>query len=671
MAAKVYFDPPLWLQRQSWVLSQLRHEKSSSVVDVGCSNGVLLSALMQPAFQLDHFPVERFPALKLSSISGQSSSTDADDDDHDNDLLSKRHWIYSPNDIVLSRLIGIDIERKALENAKSGLSLHGLALAKNRPRWKSLDVRLFQGPLEMENETLDDYDAFVATEVIEHLHEDALQKFAPTILGKYRPRVVLITTPNYCFNANFGGDLTTRPGFPDPTGRTNRVFRHDDHKFEFTPDEFRQWCEGIADDYGYDVQIHGIGAGIYRPDKKDADSSPQRHARASLSRTTANSDLNLQFASQGAVFTRQSVSSRGNHQPSNNFDSSHPFSDKFVKTSLPKPLADTDEHDIFDEAVRRKGDVHHGGDEDDEDRRGREGRRARSRRPENLPFLSSPSPQLPVTPSPPSQAAPNALGLSSTLAFDMAGSAPPTPFSGHHLVWSHRYPCPLEEDQVKETGKRKMQSAVPLPVDEILSTVIERQRQLYVDAQWNADYSATRDEEIGKQAVTQLWDVWSDDECRAACGGRIADLFDALRLVAHEPVPLSVASDVSPTDSNKVISGMSVGVDEHAASDAPTHKSVIVGSDGAHWDLRVQTTRHSNQSSSKADFVDSDLYLVYTHPDVAQWQSKIDEAKRWVPKQFASSSRKTSASQAASGPTGSQSGAPIQADTSIRAPSWD
>jgi hypothetical protein len=168
MVAKIYFDPPLWLQRQSWVLGKLRQERSDSVVDVGCSNGVLLSALMQPAFQLDQFPVHRFPALALPAKSTSSANATADDASNDasNDtLLSSRHWIYSPNDIVLTRLIGIDVERKVLDNAKSSLSLHGLALAKNGPRWKSLDVRLFLGPVQTENETLDDYDAFVATEV--------------------------------------------------------------------------------------------------------------------------------------------------------------------------------------------------------------------------------------------------------------------------------------------------------------------------------------------------------------------------------------------------------------------------------------------------------------------------------------------------------------------------
>lgn len=165
MVAKIYFDPPLWLQRQSWVLGKLRQERSESVVDVGCSNGVLLSALMQPAFQLDQFPVHRFPALAIPSNVGEANEDNTDAAAASEPLLSPRHWIYSPNDIVLSRLIGIDVDRKVLDNAKSSLSLHGIALAKNHPRWKSLDVRLFQGPVQTENETLDDYDAFVATEV--------------------------------------------------------------------------------------------------------------------------------------------------------------------------------------------------------------------------------------------------------------------------------------------------------------------------------------------------------------------------------------------------------------------------------------------------------------------------------------------------------------------------
>lgn len=616
MVAKIYFDPPLWLQRQSWVLGKLRQERSDSVVDVGCSNGVLLSALMQPAFQLDQFPIDRFPALALpANQSKDNNSNNTEDTANDAALLSSRHWIYSPNDIVLSRLIGIDVEPKVLANAKSSLSLHGLALAKNHPRWKSLDVRLFQGPVQTENETLDDYDAFVATEIIEHLDEPALQQFAPTVFGKYRPRIVLVTTPNYCFNDNFGQDLSTRPGFPDPTGRTDRVFRHEDHKFEFTPDEFKKWCETIADDFGYEVTITGIGSGIYRVPKDQMDPPvPAEQGgkiwKAARPRTSSKADERLRYATQGAFFVCHSASSiaaeRGQGTATAHEGSSHPFSDRFLQSrSVPKPPVETRVHDMFDEAISREGDEN----EEDGDERGRSGRRARSRRTEKLPFLSSPSPQTPMLAAFSNQ---TLSDIPTPLANEAAaGSAPSTPFSGHQLVWSHRYECSLPEGQVVESGKRKIQTAVPLPADEILATVVEKQRQLYVNAQWHGDDGATSLEGVGREAVAKLWDVWSDDEVRAACGGRVGVLLDALRLVASE------------TESLGAPSGLAV-----AASD---RRTTVVGSDAAHWELRVQTIRHSNVANDAEDFVESDLFLVYTHADVASWQASIDEARKWVP----------------------------------------
>ncbi|SOV09519.1 uncharacterized protein UDID_08578 [Ustilago sp. UG-2017a] len=612
MVAKIYFDPPLWLQRQSWVLGKLRQERSDSVVDVGCSNGVLLSALMQPAFQLDQFPLDRFPALALPSTASKTNpinTNDATNNDATNDsaLLSSRHWIYSPNDIVLSRLIGIDVERKVLDNAKSSLSVHGLALAKNGPRWKSLDVRLFQGPVETENQNLDDYDAFVATEVIEHLDESALQQFAPTVFGKYRPRIVLITTPNYCFNDNFGQDLSTRPGFPDPTGRTNRVFRHEDHKFEFTPDEFKKWCETIADDFGYQVSISGIASGIYRVPKDQMQPPvPSEQGgkiwKAARPRTSSKEDKDLRYATQGAFFVRHSASSiAAQRQQSGQAGNqgSHPFSDRFLQSrSVPKPPVETRVHDMFDEAISREGDEN----EEDGDERGRSGRRARSRRTENLPFLSSPSPQTPML------AAFSSQIISGVPSHGLAeASAPSTPFSGHQLVWSHRYECSLPSGQVAESGKRNIQTAVPLPADDILASVVEKQRQLYVNAQWHGDDGASSPEGVGREAVAKLWDVWSDDQVRAACGGRVAVLLDALRLVASE------------TDTSAAPPGVA------------DRMNIVVASDTAHWELRVQTIRHSNVANGAEVFVESDLFLVYTHQDVARWQAAIDEAREWVP----------------------------------------
>lgn len=82
------------------------------------------------------------------------------------------------------------------------------------------------------------------------------------LLGLYHPRILLITTPSYTFNERFtapDAPPTARRGFPDPTGRTNRIFRHDDHKFEWTVEEFAGWCKKTAEQWGYDVEISGVG----------------------------------------------------------------------------------------------------------------------------------------------------------------------------------------------------------------------------------------------------------------------------------------------------------------------------------------------------------------------------------------------------------------------------
>jgi small RNA 2'-O-methyltransferase len=81
-------------------------------------------------------------------------------------------------------------------------------------------------------------------------------------MGVYHARHILITTPSYTFNQRFyppqenpdDPPPASRGGYPDPTGRTNRVFRHSDHKFEWTPEEFAQWCNESAEEWGYEVR---------------------------------------------------------------------------------------------------------------------------------------------------------------------------------------------------------------------------------------------------------------------------------------------------------------------------------------------------------------------------------------------------------------------------------
>ena len=132
---------------------------------------------------------------------------------------------------------------------------------------------------------------------IEHLHDEDLSKFAPILLGIYHPRLLLITTPSYTFNARFTTpadgaqsmpseeDSKVRDGgFLDPTHRTRRVFRHPDHKFEWTIREFEEWCTTTARKWGYAVHTGGIG----KPMEEDG----------------WGRDSELGYATQTAVFTR-------------------------------------------------------------------------------------------------------------------------------------------------------------------------------------------------------------------------------------------------------------------------------------------------------------------------------------------------------------------------------
>ena len=61
---------------------------------------------------------------------------------------------------------------------------------------------------------------------IEHLTPDVLAAAVVNVFGNIKPRAVVMTTPNAEFNVLF-------PGFSG--------FRHWDHKFEWTRDEFQQW----------------------------------------------------------------------------------------------------------------------------------------------------------------------------------------------------------------------------------------------------------------------------------------------------------------------------------------------------------------------------------------------------------------------------------------------
>lgn len=108
-------------------------------------------------------------------------------------------------------------------------------------------------------------------------------------LGVYRPRLLLLTTPNYNFNQLFSppGTRNLATGYPDPTGATDRIFRHDDHKREWTEEEWKVWCEDAAFQWGYSVRVGGLGVAS----EKDPWGRHEQAGRASLTAVFRRSDI--------------------------------------------------------------------------------------------------------------------------------------------------------------------------------------------------------------------------------------------------------------------------------------------------------------------------------------------------------------------------------------------
>ena len=81
------------------------------------------------------------------------------------------------------------------------------------------------------------------TEVLEHMQRHSAESLLTSML-KSEARKIVVTVPNANFNKHYG---------------LEGVFRHDDHQYEPT---FEDWCDDmvtLADFYGWCVDIVPIG----------------------------------------------------------------------------------------------------------------------------------------------------------------------------------------------------------------------------------------------------------------------------------------------------------------------------------------------------------------------------------------------------------------------------
>lgn len=139
--------PNLNTRRLSAVVQALKDAGASSVIDMGCGEGNLLSLLVK----------ER----------------------------------------GFARIAGMDVSWQALEWARRRLHLDQL------PDAQKGRITLFQSSLTYKDERFCGYDAACMVEVMEHLDEGRLPAFEQVLFGETRPRTVVLTTPNLEYNKNY------------------------------------------------------------------------------------------------------------------------------------------------------------------------------------------------------------------------------------------------------------------------------------------------------------------------------------------------------------------------------------------------------------------------------------------------------------------------------------
>ena len=138
-------------------------------------------------------------------------------------------------------ILGMDVSIRSLEIAQERLKMDRL------PTQQAERIRLIHGSLMYRDKRLEDFDAAAVVEVIEHLDPPRLSAFERVLFEFAKPGLVALTTPNREYNVKWemlgGGE-----------------FRHSDHRFEWTRQEFQDWANGIATRFGYAVRFSGIGA---------------------------------------------------------------------------------------------------------------------------------------------------------------------------------------------------------------------------------------------------------------------------------------------------------------------------------------------------------------------------------------------------------------------------
>lgn len=139
------------------------------------------------------------------------------------------------------QITGMDVSVRSLETAHERLRLDRL------PSRMKDRLKLIHGSLLYRNRRLEGFDAAAVVEVIEHLDPPRLAAAERAIFECAKPQTVVLTTPNVEYNVMW------------KLAESGQKFRHGDHRFEWTRQEFQAWANGIANRFGYKVTFLPVG----------------------------------------------------------------------------------------------------------------------------------------------------------------------------------------------------------------------------------------------------------------------------------------------------------------------------------------------------------------------------------------------------------------------------
>lgn len=140
----------------------------------------------------------------------------------------------------IQRLCGMDVSADVLEKARK-------RLFREECPWQMRErIELFQGSLLYRDRRFQGFDAVCIVEVIEHIAPEKLVLFEKVLFGNVSSHTMILTTPNREYNVRYRS-----------VGQGG--LRHEDHRFEWTRNEFAAWTARICEKYGYEAEIKGVG----------------------------------------------------------------------------------------------------------------------------------------------------------------------------------------------------------------------------------------------------------------------------------------------------------------------------------------------------------------------------------------------------------------------------